>query len=149
MKMILRPIRLRAANAFIELYHRHHKKVVGCNFCLSVVDESGEVLGVAIVGRPVSRVLDTGLIAEVTRLCVKPGTPHACSMLYAAAARACRAVGYERILTYILEEESGASLIASGWSLEMTSPGGSWTTPSRPRDTKTNMQPKKRFGKVL
>ena len=146
--MKLKPMRLRAANAFIDTYHRHHQAVAGCNFCLSVVD-GDEVLGVAIVGRPLARALDTGTIAEVTRLCVKPDVKHACSMLYAASARACKAIGYERIITYILESESGVSLIAAGWAFEENTIGRSWTTPARPRANKTNTENKKRWGKVL
>jgi len=146
--MRLRPITLRAANAFIAEHHRHHKPVRGCNFCLSVVDTHGEILGVAVVGRPLARMLDDGLTAEVTRLCVKAGVPHACSMLYSAAARACRAIGYQHIISYILESESGVSLLAAGWTFEKTGSGGSWSRSSRARIS-TNTQPKKRFGKDI
>ena len=44
-------------------------------------------------------------------------------------------IGYKRIITYILESETGISLKASGWHLEATNCGGrSWNTPSRPRN---------------
>ena len=62
-------------------------------------------------------------VAEVTRLATD-GTKNACSMLYSA--RACLAMGYERIQTYILDHEPGTSLRASGWRLDGTSPGGDW-----------------------
>jgi hypothetical protein len=81
---------------------------------LGVVDETGVLHGAAIVGRPVARAVDQYKVAEVTRL-VTDGTKNACSILYAAAARACRAMGFESIQTYTLEEEPGTSLRAAGW----------------------------------
>ena len=65
-------------------------------------------MGVVIVGRPVSRYLDDGWTLEVNRLCTD-GSRNACSMLYGAAWRAARAMGYKRLITYILESECGAS----------------------------------------
>lgn len=102
------PMTLREANAFVEQHHRHHKPVVGHKFSIGVSDGE-KVVGVAIVGRPVGRFLDDGWTLEVTRLCTD-GTHNACSMLYAAAWRAARAMGYRRVVTYILESETGASL---------------------------------------
>ena len=72
-------------------------------------------MGVAIVGRPVSRYLDNGLTLEVTRLCTT-GEKNACSMLYSAAARAAKAIGYRKIITYTLDTEAGASIRAAGWT---------------------------------
>lgn len=95
------PMTLREANAFVEQHHRHHKPVVGHKFSIGVSDGE-KVVGVAIVGRPVGRFLDDGWTLEVTRLCTD-GTHNACSMLYAAAWRAARAMGYRRVVTYILE----------------------------------------------
>lgn len=79
-----------------------------------------------MVGRPVSRNRDDGITAEVTRLCTN-GTQNACSMLYAAAWRTAKAMGYKRIITYILESESGISLKASGWHFLGISKGGQWS----------------------
>ena len=95
--MQIKPITFKAANEFVRLYHRHHKPVVGCKFCLSVADEAG-LQGVAIVGRPVARMLDDGTVLEVNRLCTN-GAPNACSMLYSAAARVACELGYARIIT--------------------------------------------------
>ena len=61
-------------------------------------------MGVAICGRPVARRLDDGYTLEVNRLCTD-GTPNACSILYAAAYRAARAMGYNKVITYILDTE--------------------------------------------
>jgi hypothetical protein len=88
---------------------------------------------VAIVGRPVSRHLDDGWTVEVTRLCALEDTPNACSMLYAAAWRAARALGYRRCITYTLASEPGTSLTAAGWTLLGERGGGPWSRADRPR----------------
>ena len=41
---------------------------------------------------------------------------------------------------YILENENGVSVRASGWSLSHKSRGKKWTTPSRPREQKSLFQ---------
>lgn len=86
------PMTLREANAFVEQNHRHHGATVGHKFSIGLSDGE-KIVGVAIVGRPVSRHLDDGWTLEVNRLCTD-GTRNACSMLYAAAWRAARAMGY-------------------------------------------------------
>lgn len=119
MKVI--PLNLAQANEFVTNLHRHHKKSQGHKWSIGVV-EDGKLVGVAITGRPVARLLDNGLTLEVTRVCTD-GTMNACSMLYAACARAAKAMGYEKIQTYILESELGTSLKASGWKYESTTSG--------------------------
>ena len=109
----LRPISLRDANEYVRQHHRHHKPVAGHKFSIGC-EADGELVGVIIAGRPVSRYLDDGFTLEVTRLCTN-GAKNACSFLYGAAARAAAAMGYKRIITYTLESENGASLRASGW----------------------------------
>ena len=124
------PITLAEANAFVAQHHRHHKPVVGHKF--SIGCSSGDhIVGVAIVGRPVARYLDDGWTLEVNRLCTD-GTKNACSMLYAAAWRAARAMGYKKIVTYILETESGTSLKAAGWKCVGQAGGLRWTGRRRP-----------------
>ena len=100
------------------------RSVIGCM-------ADGRLVGVAIVGRPVSRYLDNGLTLEVNRLCTD-GTKNACSFLYAAAWRAARAMGYRKIVTYILDTESGASLRAAGWKCAGLAGGKRWTGSRRP-----------------
>jgi len=124
-------IDLSEANQFVGRFHRHHRPVVGHKFSIGAVLD-GQVVGVVIVGRPVSRFRDDGETLEVTRLCTD-GTRNACSFLYGAAARATFALGYHRLGTYTLPSEGGASLRASGWRLIGTRGGGSWNVPSRPR----------------
>lgn len=145
----LRHIRigLDEANAFVTAHHRHHKPVVGHLFSLGA-SVGDQIVGVAIVGRPVSRFRDDGLTAEVTRLCTD-GTRNACSFLYGAAARAAFALGFQRIGTYILASEPGTSLTATGWRMIGETPGKSWSVPSRPRVDKHPLQKKMLFEKDL
>ena len=138
-------VELKEANAFVARHHRHHKPVVGHKFSLGVTLD-GALVGVVIVGRPVSRMRDDGNTLEVTRLCTD-GTRNACSFLYGAAARATFALGYGRIGTYILVSEDGASLRASGWRLIGQRGGGTWDRPNtgRIRDDKHPVEPKLLF----
>lgn len=137
------PIGLDEANEFVRQNHRHHQPVVGHKFSIGVVNGE-KVVGVAIVGRPVSRRLDNGLTLEVTRVATD-GTKNACSILYGACRRAAFALGYRRLVTYTLASESGASLRAAGWKIMAESPGGSWSVPSRPRVDKHPLQAKIRW----
>ena len=132
--MKVRPITLRDANAYVEQFHRHHKPVRGCCFCIAVEDEIG-LHGVAIAGRPVARMLQDGTTLEVTRLCTD-GARNACSMLYRAVWRAAREMGYRRLITYTLASENGASLKASGFRLVAETRAESWDRPSRGRTDK-------------
>jgi hypothetical protein len=137
------PLTLDEANEFVLRHHRHHKKVAGHKFSLGA-QLDGAIVGVAIVGRPVSRHRDDGMTLEVTRLATD-GTRNACSFLYGAAARAAMALGYARIGTYILASETGASLRAAGWRLIAKTPGKSWSVPSRARVDKHPLEPKLLF----
>ena len=130
--MRLKPITHKAAKAFVRETHRHLKPPVGAVFVLSVVDDDDIVRGVAIVGRPVARMLDDGVTLEVTRLATD-GAKNACSMLYGAAVRIARSMGYSRVITYTLPEEGGASLRASGWVDDGRAGGGNWGRTSRER----------------
>ena len=129
----VKPISLKEANAFIIQNHRHHDKVQGHKFSEGVF-RGERLVGVACVGRPVSRHLDDGQTLEVTRLCTD-GTYNACSILYSRCARICKDMGYKKIITYILDSENGTSLKASGWHCEDEEcGGGSWSSISRPRE---------------
>jgi hypothetical protein len=88
---------------------------------------------VAIVGRPLARMLDDGETAEVTRCCTD-GTKNACSKLYSASKRAAQAMGYVKVITYTLASETGGSLLAVGAEIECEDcGGGEWCRPTRPR----------------
>lgn len=117
---------------FVERLHRHHKPCRD-KYRVGAVDDDGRLVGVAQVGRPLARMLDDGETLEVLRLCTD-GTPNACSFLYSRCARIAKELGYKKIITYILESETGASLKASGWTLEADGVGGgTWDKPSRHR----------------
>ena len=113
------------------MHHRHHKPSQGYKFAIAVNDGE-KIVGVITVGRPVARMLDNGFTAEVTRCCTD-GTRNACSMLYGAAWRTARAMGYKRLITYVLASESGVSLKASGWQEIGSAGGGSWSRENRKR----------------
>ena len=145
--LTLTPINLKTANAFVQQYHRHHKPTRGHKFSIGV-SEDGALVGVAVCGRPVARRLDDGYTLEVNRLCTD-GTPNACSILYAAAYRAARAMGYNKVITYILDTESGVSLRASGWRCAGLAGGREWTGKRRPPEPLYPAQMKYRYEKAL
>lgn len=145
MALVLMPITLREAAAFIEEHHRHHEPPRGCVFCVGVAD-GDRVVGVAVIGRPVSRMLQDGWTAEVTRVATD-GTRNACSALYGAAWRAARALGYRKLVTYTLPEEGGASLRGAGWKVIGEAGGGSWSRATRPRVDTHPTQAKLRWEK--
>ena len=130
--MRIEPLTLAEANSLVGLWHRHHKPATGHRFSIGVLDGHGWH-GAAIVGRPVSGGPQQHRVAEVTRL-VTDGSPNACSMLYAACARAAKAMGYLWIQTYILADEPGTSLKASGWAFDGLSAPLGWDNGNRPRN---------------
>lgn len=121
----LRPCSFAMARDFVGLYHRHNKPPVGHKFSVACY-EGDRLCGVCMVGRPVSRYLDDGVTLEVNRCCTD-GTKNACSMLYGAACRAAKALGYKRIVTYTRESEPGTSLRASNWRCDGMAGGTHWT----------------------
>lgn len=114
-KLIIVPVSLAQANAFVTQYHRHHKRTAGHKFSIGVSDGE-KLVGVAIIGRPVARAYDDGRTLEVNRTCTD-GTPNANSALYGAAWRTVKEMGYDRLITYTQEGESGSSLKGAGWRI--------------------------------
>lgn len=131
-KLRLVPTTLEEANAYVTVHHRHHDPVTGHKYSIAIADDANKVRGVCIVGRPVSRMADNGWTLEVNRCCTD-GVANGCSMLYRAAWRAAKAMGYARLITYTLPDEGGASLRACGFVLLGERGGGKWTRESRPR----------------
>lgn len=134
-RLVIVPIALRTARAFIAWYHRHLLPPRGAKFAIGVNTENGTLVGVVVAGRPVARGFDDGFTIEVTRLATD-GTPNACSALLRAAWRSARAMGYRRLITYIRADEPGTSLHAAGLrrvAERAARPG--WDTPSRPGDS--------------
>ena len=134
MKIHICPITLREAQDFVRAHHRHNDPPQGHKFSIGLMD-GGSLIGVVVAGRPIARANDDGYTAEITRCCVLDGRRNANSKLYAAAIRAAKAMGYRRVLTYTLPEESGASLKAVGFEYDgMTRHSANgWDVPGRPR----------------
>jgi hypothetical protein len=129
------PMPIAEANAFVLSFHRHNKPVTGARFAIGA-SNGRELVGVAIVGRPVARALQDGVTSEVVRCCVREAAPKgACSFLYAACWRAWRAMGGRRLITYTLIREGGASLRGAGFrivaELEPRAPGDWQSRPGR------------------
>lgn len=128
------PITLKEAQGFVAEHHRHNIPPVGHKFSVGL-KSNGELIGVAIAGRPVSRILDDGKTLEILRVCVEGYHKNANSILYAACVKAGKALGYTTIITYTLESETGSSLLATGFApVAHTAPRRGWDTPSRPRE---------------
>lgn len=125
------PIHLREANEFVARRHRHNKPTVGGKFALGAAQD-GRLVGVAIAGRPVARKLDDGKTLEILRVCTD-GTANACSFLYARCAKIARLMGYQRVITYTLASESGASLRAVRAKPTGPLESHEWSNPNRPR----------------
>lgn len=119
-KLFIVPLNLEIANKFVSLYHRHNKIVRTAKFYIGVVDEEKQLHGVAIVGRPVARMLDDTWTLEVNRCCTD-GIANGCSILYGAARRIAFEMGYKKLITYTLPEEQGFSLRGSGWEIKAIS----------------------------
>lgn len=75
-RLELVPTTLREAKDFVSEYHRHNIAPQGHKFSIGL-SFAGELIGVCIVGRPVSRHNDDGKTAEILRVCVKDGYKNA------------------------------------------------------------------------
>ena len=137
------PITFAEAKAFILKHHRHHIPPQGHKFSIAVAIEE-KIVGVATVGRPVSRHLDDGWTLEVTRCCTD-GAPNACSKLYSTCWRIAQLMGYRKLITYILGIEPGTSLKAAGWTCIGKAGGDPWNRQNRPRSDKHPLQEKLRY----
>lgn len=133
MKLEAEPIELKQAQAFINQLHRHHAAAIRDKFRIAA-KRDGQIVGVAQVGRPISRNLCDGYTLEVLRLCTD-GSKDVCSFLYSRCARIAKEMGYRKIITYILATEPGTSLKASGWTLEDDNCGGAtWENCTRTKE---------------
>jgi hypothetical protein len=122
------PLTLPQANAVVARLHRHHAPLPGGFSWWSVgVVSNSIVVGAAIAGRPTNRNNDDGQTVEVQRVATD-GTPHVPSMLLGSCARAAKAIGARRIITYTLSSETGSSLKGAGWVHESEGIRSWWTT---------------------
>lgn len=143
MRLCVVPLPLDEANAYVERHHRHSNPTVGHKFSLGAA-LGYQIVGVAIVGRPVARPLDDGWTLEVLRVC-STGERNVCSFLYGACWKAARALGYRKLVTYTLATEPGSSLRAVGWRVVGEVTARSWDAPSRPRVDKHPLQERLRW----
>lgn len=129
------PVDRATAYGFIAAHHRHHRPPAGYKYAVGAAVD-GELVAVAVIGRPVARHLDDGRTLEVTRTCTD-GTANANSFLYGAAWRAAKALGYRRLVTYTQAGETGASLRGAGWRIiaERRARPSGWDTPTRRRSS--------------
>ncbi len=125
MALRITPITQKLAKRFVAEHHRHNEAPITSVFQVGVsVDD--ELVGVVMVGLPKARMACDGKTLEVNRTCTL-GTRNANSMLYGAAAKVAKYLGWERLITYTLPTESGSSLKAAGWkSLGTIDAKGSW-----------------------
>lgn len=134
-KIYSRPITIKDANEFVKQHHRHHRPTSrnSGKWAISAVNVLGETIGVLIAGNPVSATYMDGVTLEITRLCVIPGSPKGtCSFLLGKCRKIWHTMGGERILTYTLDEESGASLRGAGWEKTATvHPHKRWTNKNK------------------
>ena len=146
-------VKQKVAKEFVREHHRHNPPPAGWRWGHGAYN-GDELIGVAMVGRPVARMIDHTKVVEVNRLCVMESWPaglvwNACSMLYGAAVREAKKRGFHKIITYTLETEAGTTLKAAGFEVETKTAGGSWNVPSRPRKDKAPTCPKIRWAKVF
>jgi hypothetical protein len=121
------PLTLPQANRFIAEHHRHHGVLPGgfAWWAVGAVSDS-RLVGVALAGRPTNRNNDDGQTVEVQRVATD-GSRNACSALYGACARAAKALGAARVITYTLDSEGGGSLRGAGWVRERDGIQSWWT----------------------
>lgn len=152
-RLAIRPVSFREAREFVAHHHAHCSAPVGWKFGASIWNGMRQI-GVAMVGRPVARMLDPRTTVEVNRLCIRRDLPeglqwNAASQLLGWAAREAAELGYRKIVTYTLESERGTSLVAAGWNREVVTKGGSWHRASRARTDRSPTGRKVRWGRVL
>jgi len=139
------PTNISTANRFVANFHRHNRKVTGAKFAIGLTEDS-ELIGVAIAGRPIARMLNNGKTIEILRVCVKDGFKNANSKLYARMKRICQLMGYEKIITYTLKSENGSSLKAIGAKPVSETRPGDWNRAGRRRTSqKLYSEPKLRW----
>ena len=137
------PLPFSRAAAFVAAYHRHLGPPPGHRYSAGVFTADGVLRGVAIVGRPVARLLDDGRTLELTRVATD-GTPNACSALLGHARREARR-RQMRLVTYTLVSEPGTSLRAAGFVADGVGVGGSWSRAGRSRRVAHPLEPKQRW----
>lgn len=136
MTLELVPVTLAQVRRFVAEHHRHNGPPHMWRFGVGLARD-GELVGVGAAATPVARKIAQAepRTIEGIRTCTL-GDRNANSRIYGALCRAGAALGYLSAITYTLEGESGASLLASGFTCEGpagTRPDQTWNVASRPR----------------
>jgi hypothetical protein len=104
-------------------HHARLKSLVGYKFgvaCINGPIDTGQLVGVAIVGRPLATHTQTtqpGTL-EVLRVATWGDLrQNASSKLYSACAERAKSLGYDRLITATHADESAASLRIAGWQV--------------------------------
>lgn len=145
-RLTIRPISKTAARRFVNEHHRHNEAPIAPQVQYAIGVYAGdELVGVLTAGRPVARALCDGYTLEIGRVCVIEGTTSGNSKLYGAMCRAAKALGYRKVITYTLHDESGSSLKAAGFTRIADIGARSWAESSvaRPRYDETLLGPRK------
>lgn len=143
-RLVAVPCSVQKAREVVDSWHRHHGSSTSALYATAVATEDGIVRGVALVGRPVARLLDDGWTLEVTRVATD-GTPNACSALYGIARRLAVALGYARLITYTRADEPGSSPRGAGLKDDGPIRARSWDMPGRRRVDKTEIVQRRRW----
>ncbi len=146
MRVMIVPITVKKATAYVRELHRHLPRVQGGLFAAALADASG-IRGVAIAGNPARVWQGTGRFV-ITRVATD-GCGNGCSMLYGALCRAGKALGYSEAWTYTLPDEPGTSLRAAGFEDMGLTKGGEHDRPSRHREKAVHPERKRRWRRVL
>lgn len=147
------PITLQKANDFVERHHRHSSRTSndGGKFAIGL-EQEGELVGVAIVGRPISRQIQMFHgpgVAELLRCCVRSDAPEGSGKkLNARCKRIWQLMGGTRLITYTLASETGGSLSGAGFEVEAVVPGRQWNG-GKNGDRPIATEPKVRWGAAL
>ena len=140
-RLRLVPVSFTEARVYVAQTHRHNDPPIAARASVGIADDAGTLRGVGILGIPKARNSADGRTAEIVRVATD-GVPNGCSMIYGALVRVAWALGYDRVLTYTLAEESGSSLRAAGWTNEGAAGGGEWSrNPMSNRSLQANEKP--------
>lgn len=129
----IREVSLRTARILCDANHSHHEPAHAGKWALGAFD-NGVCVCVAVVARPVARMLDTGNVLEVVRLASDGSTRGAASALLRACVAEAANRGVHRVVSYTLLGELGACYRAARWRPVALTRGGNWGRASRSRN---------------